>query len=114
MKESLEDFQIFLAVHEKRFEDKLDLTPQQAHYLDCASQFFNDAGLRAFMDKWSFPFGYASDCSGMDAPLMAIRDLFGVAGKSHLVKYMSNSERDNYAREFLEANFETPFQHLGL
>ena len=26
--------------------------------------------------------------SGMDAPLMAIRDLFGVAGKSHLVKYM--------------------------
>lgn len=139
-------------------EDKLDLTPQQAHYLDCASQFFNDAG------AWSVSIGYhQGDCpslgcllevhvtllksyvalhlrfeslygqvvipfwvcfwlhlswnlccpanyiwfypshsftmwdnlgylnglgSGMDAPLMAIRDLFGVAGKSHLVKYM--------------------------
>lgn len=86
-------------------------------------------------DNLGYPNGLGS---GMDAPLMAIRELFGVAGKSDLVKYMplvfthhlfypfshpfssvnphlrSNSERDNYAREFLEANFEPPFQYLGL
>lgn len=85
-----------------------ELTPIQQAYIHCEEEFSKNVDFDAWLDRWHGPFGYASDCSGMDAPLMALRKLF--KDKAHLVKYMSCSEKDKVAMDFLVTNHGEPLQ----
>ncbi|CAK8998153.1 unnamed protein product [Durusdinium trenchii] len=87
--------------------EKFLLTPLQADYVGRASYFRDAAGLDAFLQTFNGPLGYASDCSGLDAPLFALQQLLGPKCK---VKYLSNSEMDATARRFLNVNHTPPMQ----
>eukprot|EP00438_Fugacium_kawagutii_P011717 Skav213092 [mRNA] locus=scaffold512:115995:131433:- [translate_table: standard] len=90
----------------------LRLTPTQRAYINCHSDFCRKIRIESFLDAWKGRFGYISDCSGMETPLLALQSIFRL--RPGTIQYLSQSERDTTAMAFLQKNFPSALQQLGL